>query len=61
MTIYRSWFRDIFIYIVPLASVSYFPTFAIMGRTDTLGSSVLFQYLSSLIGIAFLSVTLQFW
>jgi ABC-2 type transport system permease protein len=61
VTIYRSWFRDIIIYIVPLASVSYFPALAILGRTDALDSSPLFQYLSPLIGIAFLAVTLQFW
>jgi ABC-2 type transport system permease protein len=61
VTIYRSWFRDFFIYIVPLASVSYFPSLAIMGRSDPLGSTVVFQYLSPLIGLAFLTVTLQFW
>jgi len=61
VSIYRSWFRDFFIYIVPLASVSYFPTLAIMGRTDSLGSTTLFQYLSPLIGITFLAITLQFW
>jgi ABC-2 type transport system permease protein len=61
VTIYRSWFRDIFIYIVPLASVSYFPTLAITGRTDSLGSSVLFQYLSPLIGFTFLAIALNFW
>ncbi|MDP6665764.1 MAG: ABC-2 family transporter protein [Dehalococcoidia bacterium] len=61
VAIYRSWFRDLFIYIVPLASVSYFPTLAITGRSDPLGSSVLFQYLSPLIGFAFFAVTLQFW
>ena len=61
VSIYRSWFRDFFIYIVPLASVSYFPTLAIMGRTDSLGSTTLFQYLSPLIGFTFLAITHQFW
>ncbi len=61
VTIYRSWFRDIFIYVVPLSAISYFPTLAILGRTDALGSSLAFQYLSPLVGIVFLGVTLQIW
>ena len=61
VTIYRSWFRDFFVYVVPLAAVSYFPTLAIVGREDALGSSELFQYLSPLIGFVFLAITLNFW
>lgn len=61
VTIYRNWFQNFFIFIVPLSTISYFPTLAILGRNDELGTSVLFQYLSPLIGFLFLSVTLQFW
>ncbi len=61
VVIYRGWFRDIFIYVIPLASVSYFPTLAILGREDPLGSSLMFQYLSPLIGFVFLAVTLRVW
>jgi ABC-2 type transport system permease protein len=61
LVIYRPWFRDIFIYVVPLATVSYFPTLAILGRPDSLGTPVLFQYLSPLIGVGFLIITLQVW
>ena len=61
VSIYRPWFRDIFIYVVPLATVSYFPTLAILERSDPLGSSVLFQYISPLIGFVFLAVTLRIW
>ena len=61
VVIYRAWFRDIFIYVVPLATVSYFPTIAILGRPDPLGSSVPFQFLSPLIGFAFLALTLRIW
>ena len=46
---------------VPMATVSYFPAIAILRRQDPLGSSVLFQYLSPLIGIGFLVVTLRVW
>lgn len=61
LVIYLPWFRRLFTYVVPLAAVSYFPAIAILGRPDPLGSSVLFQYLSPLIGIGFLVVTLQVW
>ena len=59
--IYRSWFRKIFIYIVPISAASYFPSLVILGRPDPLGSPVFFQYLSPLIGFVFLFVCLQAW
>ena len=61
VTIYRPWFRKFFTYVVPLAGVSYFPSLAVLGRADPLGSSLLFQYLSPLVGVAFLVVSLQAW
>ena len=61
VTIYRSWFQNFFIFIVPLSTISYFPTLAILGHSDPLGTPLAFQYLCPLIGIAFLSLTLQFW
>ena len=61
LTIYRPWFQKIFIFVVPLAAVSYFPSLAIMGRSDPLGSTLLAQYLSPLVGFAFLIVSLQVW
>ncbi len=61
LVIYRPWFRKFFTYVVPLACVSYFPTLAILGRSDPLGSPIWFQYLSPLIGVGFLVVALQVW
>jgi ABC-2 type transport system permease protein len=61
VVVYREWFRNIFIYVVPLASASYFPVVAIIGRTDAMGTSTLFQYLSPLIGFAFFIACLQVW
>lgn len=61
VTIYRPWFRDIFIFVVPLATVSYFPSLAILGRDDPLGTSLLFQYLSPAFGFVFLAATLRVW
>lgn len=61
LAVYRPWFRDFFTFVVPLATVSYYPAIAILGRPDPLGSSLLFQYLSPLTGVVFLLVALQIW
>jgi ABC-2 type transport system permease protein len=61
LDIYRSWFRRFFIYAVPLATISYFPTLAVLDRPGSLGSGLMFQYMSPLIGIAFLLACLQMW
>lgn len=61
VTIYREWFRNFFIFIVPLATVSYFPALAVIGKPDPLGTNVAFQYLSPAIGFLFLAVTLRIW
>ncbi len=46
---------------VPLAGISYYPSLAIMGRTDSLGSTVLLQYILPLTGVIFLLISLQIW
>lgn len=61
LTIYRDWFRRFFTYIVPLASVTYFPLIAILGRADPLGTTPLFQALSPSVGPLFFAATLQVW
>lgn len=61
INIYRPWFRNIFTFGVPLATVSYFPSLAIMGVPDPLGTPLWFQYLAPLIGIGFLLASLQVW
>lgn len=61
LSIYRDWFRRFFTYVVPLASVSYYPALAILGRTDPLGSTALFRWMSPAIGVGFLLVALQIW
>jgi ABC-2 type transport system permease protein len=61
VTLYRPLFRSFFTFVVPLATINYFPLHAILGRSDPLHSSVLFQCLSPLIGVAFLLVSLQIW
>ncbi len=61
INIYRPWFRNFFTFGVPLACVSYFPSLAIMGTPDPLGTPLWFQYFAPVIGIAFLVMSLQVW
>ncbi len=61
LTVYQPWFRRFFTVIVPLGAVTYFPAMAILGRPDPLGSTILFQHLAPLIGVAFLLVCLRVW
>jgi ABC-2 type transport system permease protein len=61
VTIYRPWFRAIFTFVIPLATVNYFPLHAVLDLSDPLGSNRLFQWLSPMAGAVFLLVSLQCW
>ena len=61
ISIYRPWFRRVFTFGIPLACLSYFPSLAIMGVEDPLGSPLWFQWASPLAGFAFLLAALQAW
>ena len=61
LTIYRPWLRRFFTLVVPLACVNYFPAHALLERTEPLGSPMLLQWLSPLVGVGFLAVALQVW
>lgn len=61
VTIYRPWFRAIFTFVIPLATINYFPLHAILNLKDSLGSTPLLQWMSPLAGFLFLLVCLQAW
>ncbi|HEX2843996.1 MAG TPA: ABC-2 family transporter protein [Candidatus Limnocylindria bacterium] len=61
LAIYRSWFRELFTYVIPLGCVTYLPGLAILGRPDPLGTPVLAQWLAPLAGPAFLALSLAVW
>ncbi|HZJ64384.1 MAG TPA: ABC-2 family transporter protein [Kofleriaceae bacterium] len=61
VSIYRSWFRGVFTYAIPLACVNYFPGLAILGRPDPLGTPSVLGWVAPLAGPAFLVVSLQLW
>jgi ABC-2 type transport system permease protein len=61
VTIYRPWFRLFFTFVIPLATINYFPAHAILGLDDPLGSTRAMQWLAPLAGVIFLLVCLRFW
>ena len=61
VTIYRPWFRAIFTFVIPLATINYFPIHGLLNLTDPLGSTRWIQWISPLAGVVFLLLCLQFW
>jgi len=61
ISVYRPWFRRFFTFVVPLATVTYYPALPILGHVDALGAPSWFQWLSPLVGVGFLALALQIW
>jgi ABC-2 type transport system permease protein len=61
LPIYNQWFAKIFIFVIPLGCVNYFPAMAILGKTDVLGTPIWFQWLSPFAGFIFMTVALWVW
>lgn len=61
LSIYAGWFRKIFIFIIPLGCINYFPALGILDKADPLNFPQWIQWMSPLIGLLFFIVTLQVW
>jgi ABC-2 type transport system permease protein len=61
LEIYRPWFRNFFLFVIPLGCVNYLPGLAILGRTDSLGTPVWLQWGAPVAGPIFLAICLQVW
>ncbi len=62
VSIYKRWFRTLFIFVVPLACVQYFPSLAIFEKVDPMmASPVWFQWSAPAMGVLFLAAALGFW
>ncbi|HEU0034626.1 MAG TPA: ABC-2 family transporter protein [Kofleriaceae bacterium] len=57
LAIYRSWFRKLFTYAIPLGCVAYLPGLAILGRADPIG----WPLVAPLAGPLFLAIALALW
>jgi ABC-2 type transport system permease protein len=61
LAIYRGWFRDLFIYVIPIGCVLYYPGLIILGHADPLGSPWWLGWIAPLAGPVFLAICLQVW
>lgn len=61
ISIYADGFRRFFTFVIPLACMNYFPALAITGHPDPLGYPAWVPWISPLVGVAFLTVSLQIW
>ncbi|WP_132996002.1 ABC transporter permease [Sporanaerobacter acetigenes] len=61
LSIYKSWFRKIFIFIIPLGCINYFPAMAILEKSDPLKSPIWFQWISPIAGLIFFLISLEIW
>ena len=59
--IYRTWFRNIMIFIVPLAFVNYFPALFILGKPDPLGLPYFMRFLFPLASAFVMIPAIKFW
>ncbi|MBN2238499.1 MAG: ABC-2 family transporter protein [Dehalococcoidales bacterium] len=61
LPIFKRWFAMIFIFIIPLACVNYFPLVAILGKVDPMHFPVWFQWTAPLVGLLFFRLSLLVW
>jgi len=61
IAIYGKWLRRFFIFVIPLACMNYFPAIAITGGPDPLGTPAWVPWISPLVGVVFLGVSLHVW
>lgn len=61
LTIYRPWFRRFFTFVVPLACMNYLPASVLLDRPDAVGVPAVLLWLSPIVGVVFLLVSLRVW
>ncbi|WMM25740.1 ABC-2 family transporter protein [Tissierella sp. MB52-C2] len=61
ISIYKPWFRKILIYIIPLATVNYFPALNILEKSQLFNYPIWLGWISPLIGLVFFIFSLLVW
>ena len=61
ISIYKSWFRKVLIYIIPLATVNYFPAMNILEQAESLNYPTWIGWISPLVGSIFFIISLGVW
>jgi ABC-2 type transport system permease protein len=61
ISVYKSWFRNTLIFVVPLAFINYFPALYILGKPDPLGLPYFMRFLFPLAATMVMVVAVKFW
>jgi len=61
ISVYKSWFRNTLIFIIPLAFINYFPALYILGKPDPLGLPYLMRFLFPLASALMMILSVKFW
>ena len=61
LSIYRTWFRRFFTFVVPLATFTFFPMLAILDRTSAYGVPAVVAWAAPVTGVLFLIVAFRVW
>jgi len=61
LSIYRTWLRRLFTFVVPLACMNYFPSLAITGHAEAASYPAWLPWSAPAVGFAFLVVALRVW
>ncbi len=61
ISVYKEWFRDVFIYIIPMAFINYFPSLYLLDKIDPLGLPSFLRFISPIVSMAMMVLALRFW
>jgi ABC-2 type transport system permease protein len=61
IAIYRQWFRNILIFIIPLAFVNYFPALYLLDMPDSLGFPYWIRFIFPLPSVIAMTLAVRFW
>lgn len=61
LSIYATWFRHLFVYVIPIAFVAWFPALAILGRPDPLGLPGWYRFAAPVAAAFSLAVATAAW
>jgi len=61
ISVYKSWFRNTLIFIIPLAFINYFPALYILDRPDPLGLPYIMRFLFPLACAVVMVAAFKFW
>ncbi len=61
MHIYGTWLRRLFIFVVPVAFVNYFPALYVLNKPDPLGAPGFVHFLSPLVAVAAVLIASRVW